>query len=76
MTQDPTDKDLEAVKNLRMYFRNNPLLVWKYGASDQGFILWLETMLAEIRKAENAGLFHTSPKSRLQPNQDNRGESE
>jgi len=45
-----------------MYFRNNPLLVWKYGASDQGFILYLETMLAEIRKAENVAIFHTSPK--------------
>jgi hypothetical protein len=52
MAKDHTDKDIEAVRRLRMYFRNSPLLVSEYGASDQGFILWIESILKVIRSED------------------------
>lgn len=47
-----TNKDHEAVKRLRMYFRENPELVWKYGASDDGFMQWMSEVLAVIRRED------------------------
>jgi hypothetical protein len=44
-----TDKDSEAVRRLQMYFRNNPALVWQYGASDEDFMRWVKSVLKVIR---------------------------
>lgn len=49
-----TDKDRQAVKRLREYFRKNPPLVWKYGANDKEFTQWVEDVLEVIRADEMA----------------------
>jgi len=65
MTEDHTmskehEKGKEKVKRLRDFYKRN----FASGASDSAFLVWLEMMLAEIRKDENAGLFHTSPRDK------------
>lgn len=49
-----TDKDSEAVRRLQMYFRNNPALVWQYGASDEDFMRWVRSVLKIIRADDMA----------------------
>ncbi|MDP1547387.1 MAG: hypothetical protein Q8L87_15360 [Anaerolineales bacterium] len=49
-----TNKDIEAVRRLQMYFRNNPLLVWQYGASDEEFMQWVKNILKVIRAEDMA----------------------
>lgn len=42
------DADTEAVKRLRLYFRQDEKLVSRYGASDEGFMKWLKDVLRVI----------------------------
>lgn len=48
------EKDIEAVRRLQMFFRESPKLVWKYGASDEGFIWWVADVLKIIRAEDMA----------------------
>jgi hypothetical protein len=50
----PTKNDVEHVRRLQMYFRNDPALVWMYGASDEGFINWVKDVLKVIRADDMA----------------------
>ena len=49
-----TDNDVEAVRRLQMYFRNQPALVWRYGASDEGFMKWVKDVLKVVRADDMA----------------------
>lgn len=46
------DKEVEAVKRLRMFYRQRPELVFQYGGSDENFIQWLSDVLKVIRVEE------------------------
>lgn len=48
------EKDIEAVRRLRSFFRESPELVWKYCASDEGFIWWVADVLKIIRAEDMA----------------------
>jgi len=52
--QQPTDNDVEAVRRLQMYFRNQPALVWLYGASDEDFMRWVKDVLKVVRADDMA----------------------
>lgn len=46
---EPTAQDIAAVRRLQMFFREDPKLVWKYGASDEDFMKWVADVLKVIR---------------------------
>ena len=50
----PTGNDVESVRRLQMYFRNQTALVWRYGASDEDFMRWVKDILKVVRADDMA----------------------